>query len=95
MARIFEVKDKTKRIIHLSDERWKHIVTRHPEVTDMEEIRETILGPLTIKPDVFDSALNYYYCFNKTKNRYLMVAVKYLNGEGFVLTALYTKRIRK
>ncbi len=95
MTRLFEVKDKFNRTIYLSNERWKHITTRHPEVTDIEEIREVILNPLIVKQDKFDEFLNYYYRFNKSKKRYLMVAVKYLNGEGFILTSVYTKTIKK
>ena len=85
MVKLFEVRDKNNKIIYLSDERWKHIVIRHSEVNDIEEIRETIVKPLVINQDKFDEHLNYYYRFNKLKNRYLMVAVKYLNGEGYIL----------
>jgi len=31
--RIFEVKDKTKRKIYLTKERWSHITVEHPEIT--------------------------------------------------------------
>ena len=95
MARLFEIKDKAGKIIYLSDERWKHIAARHPEVASTYEIQETGSGPLIIKQDKFDALLMYYYRFNNVKKRYLMVAVKYLNGEGFVLTSIYTKNIRK
>ncbi len=74
MTRLFEVKDKSSRTIYLSNERWKHITTRHPEVTDIEEIREAVLNPLVIKQDRFDESLKYYYRFNKPKKKYLMVA---------------------
>ena len=45
----FEIKDKTGRKIHLSDERWNHIVTEHPELANkIEEIKEILLNPLII-----------------------------------------------
>lgn len=94
MVRIFEIKDKDNKIIYLTDEQWKHIITRHSDV-NIEEMKETILNPLIIKQDKIDRFLLYYYRFNKLKRSYLMVAVKYLNDEGFIITGFYTKHIRK
>ncbi len=34
-----------------------------------------------------------FYKFIKDEKRYIMVAVKLLNGDGFVITAYKTKRI--
>ncbi len=83
------------RKIRLTKERWRHITTEHPDVTDIEEIKATIQKPLTVTPSVYDPenvAWNYRY--NKDKKRYLMVAVKYLNGEGFIITSHYTRKIK-
>ena len=94
MVRIFEIKDKDNKIIYLTDEQWKHITTRHSDV-NIEGVKETVLNPLIIKQDKIDRFLLYYYRFNKLKRSYLMVAVKYLNDEGFIITGFYTRHIRK
>ena len=39
---IFEVIDKTGRKIHLSKERWNHLATKHPDMSNyLEEVEET------------------------------------------------------
>ena len=87
MAYIFEINDKTKRFIRLTEERWKHITKEHPEVTDIEEIKETVKKPFKIKESKYDpNHVVWFYRLNKNRKRYLFVAVKYLNGDGFVIT---------
>jgi hypothetical protein len=46
MSNILEILDKTNRKIHLSRERWKHITTEHPEITNPQEIEQAISNPL-------------------------------------------------
>lgn len=98
MALIFEVIDKTRRKIHLTEERWKHIRKKHPEIEDKEEIKKTIENPNKVIDYKFDETINYYYKFFKNKKppkQYLLVVVKYLNGKGFIITAYYQKYIKK
>ena len=95
MAVMLVVIDKTKRSIILSKERWQHILERHPDVSSLDLIRDTLENPSLIKQDKFDEILNYYYKYIKEKHRYLLVAVKYLNGKGFILTSFFTRSIRK
>jgi len=52
--RIFEVKDKTERVIYLTNERWSHIRKRHPEVNDLELLKETLGKPDKITDYSFD-----------------------------------------
>ena len=42
---------------------WKHIKFKHPELSNIEEIRETIEKPSIIKQDKFDENFNYYYYY--------------------------------
>mgnify|MGYP001613027425 FL=1 len=96
MAWIFEVEDKSGRKIHLSNERWKHIAAEHPKLSDkIENIKDTLLYPLTIKNSKYDERVRFYYKFYKKLSKYLLVSVKYLNGEGFVITAFYTNKLEK
>ena len=94
MIHIFEIVEKSGRKIRLTEERWKHIANEHPSISH-EEIKNVLIGPIVIKPSKYDPAhVRWYYSFNKVKKLYLMVAVKYLNGEGFVITAYYMRNIK-
>ena len=97
MDYIFEIIDKTGRKIHLSKERWKeHIRLEHPDIENTEEIEMTLKNPdriVEIKEDIC-----YYYKYFKNrdfKSKYLKVVVKYLNKEGFVITAYYIRTMSK
>ena len=41
--------------------------------------------------DNFDEKLDYFHSYIKDIKFYLIVAVKYLNGDGFIITAFYSK----
>lgn len=92
MSRIFEVKDKTGRSIYLTNERYNHI-KKHPEMQNsLDIIEETIKTPQKITAYSLEPDLKYYYTHHKnrkSKAKYLRVVVKYLNGEGFVITAYF------
>ncbi|MBI4439913.1 hypothetical protein HY638_02985 [Candidatus Woesearchaeota archaeon] len=97
MPKIFEIKDKSGRKISLSQERWTHINQEHPEVAPhIEEIKETLENPIQIKSYEFDEEVKYYYKHLKQKPLagYLLVIVKYLNGEGFIITSYFVRNIK-
>ncbi len=95
MTHVFEIVDRSGRKIRLTSERWKHIVQEHPGITDPEEIRAALVQPLVIRPSIYDPQhVRWYYRFHKEMRSYLMVAVKYLNGDGFVVTAYYMKNLK-
>jgi hypothetical protein len=90
----FDVKDKTGRTIHITKEQWSHI-QKHPEMSNsVEQIKETLMHPITITSFEYDSQVGFYYRFYKERKDYLLVLVKYLNGNGFVITAFYTDKIK-
>ena len=92
---VFKIRDKSGRDIYLSKERWKHIQQEHPRINNLEEIKETITTPLKITPSKYDlENVRYYYSYNKNIKRYLFVAVKYLNGDGFIITSYYMGKIQ-
>lgn len=68
---------------------------KHPDVQNiLEQIKETLTKPVTIRDYSWDEDVKYYYFYYKEKARYLRVIVKYLNGEGFIITAHFIKQIR-
>ena len=96
MSWLFEIKDKSGRNIHLSKERWNHIVTEHPKLANStEEIKDIVLNPLVVRKSKYDEKVIFHYKFYKELSKYLLVSVKYLNGEGFIITAFYTRKLSK
>ena len=97
MTWIFEIKDKSGRKIHLSDERWKHLNQEHPEVAPyLEDIKETLKNPVKITEYELDENVRYYYKYFKEREsaKYLLVIVKYLNDHGFIITAYFVRNIK-
>lgn len=94
MDYVFEIIDKTGRKIHITQERWKHITQEHSNVQNIEELKDVITTPIKITLSENDQdSVRYYGQFNKAKKYYLLVAVKYLNGHGFIITAYRVRRI--
>jgi len=96
MNLIFEIVDKMGKEIRLTKERWNHIMKKHPEVQHEELIKETLQKPDKITDIHDDETIKYYYKYYKhrTLDKYLLVLVKYLNGEGYVLSAYYEDKIK-
>lgn len=61
----------------------------------LDEIKNALIEPDVIVPHKFDEIKVNYYLYLKNKRRYILVAVKYLNGEGLVAKAFVTRNIRK
>ena len=96
MTKLFEVRDKTGKTVYLSEERLKHIL-KHPHMPNqIENIQNTLKNPTTIRYFEEDITVLYFYRDFKHASileRYLLVAVKYLNGKGFIITSFFTNRI--
>ena len=95
MSNILEIVDKSGRKIRLTKERWSHIRQDHPLVEE-DEITQTLTKP---EKTLFIEGKNKVYFFRyfrhkKLREKYLRVVVKYLNGEGFILTAHFVKQIK-
>ncbi len=53
-----------------------------------EEIKETLMSPDKIVRVRFEKAYYYKnYKYLKSPNKFVFVVVKYLNGDGFVITS--------
>ena len=96
MKLVFETTDQKGRKIHLSEERYKHII-KHPNMQDpLGNIKSAIKNPTAIRYNEEDEKVIYFYKEFKEKEpseRYLLVVVRYLNGEGFIITSFYTNKI--
>lgn len=79
--------------IRLTSKQWKHIVYRHPEICNkINEIESTLKFPDYIKKE---ENIQKYYKYLKEEAKYMMIAVKILNGDGFVITAYTTRKIQR
>jgi len=96
MDRSLEWVDKFGKKIKLNNKQYKHI-KKHPHLNDpLEVLKLTIENPTTVRYNEKDSTVRYFYKEFKempAEERYILVSVKYLNGEGFIITAFYTNKI--
>ena len=98
MADVFEVVDKSGRKIRLTKRQWSETTVKHPSMAVyLEEIKETLVKPDTVIDYSLDEKVRYYYkSFKhiKSRNKYLLVIVKYLNGDGFVIKSYFESKIK-
>ena len=95
---IFEVSCKLERKIRLTDIQWVHIKAKHSEVSsEISKITETLQKPDFILYCMDDDNYQYYKFYQQTPvtQKHMLVIVKILNGDGFVITAFFVRRVRK
>ncbi len=84
--------------IRLTEERWGHIL-EHPEmVAQKERLLETLQDPDIIISTAKDASVHAYHrLYEQTPvtRKFLVVAVKILTDDAFILTAYFTSRVRK
>ncbi|MFQ6029523.1 MAG: hypothetical protein ACE5Q6_18760 [Dehalococcoidia bacterium] len=92
-----EITDLQGNQIRLTNERLAHILEQHPEMETMEwAIVETLESPDARIISQWDpSVMEYYKWFDNTTRggKFIRVPVKFQNGDAFVLTAHYVRRI--
>ena len=78
--------------IRLTDERWRHIRERHPEITDYDEILQNIQSPDLVQEGEFGAYLDV----RRLDRKYLVVIYReVVNKGGFVITAYESDRLRR
>ena len=94
----FEVKDKTNHKLRMTDWNWQHIIRKHPEISsEKEKIIETLEKPDKINVSLRDENIRYYYKYYKHIShnyKFLRAIVKYLNGEGFIISSQFMQKIK-
>jgi len=81
--------------IRLSDERWQHIVRRHPELeSQRERVLETVAEPEVIQEGDFGELLAIrFYSQTPLTSKFLVVAYREASSnDGFVVTAYFARR---
>ena len=76
--------------IGLTDESWRHIRERHPEITEYEEILQSIQSPDLVQEGEFGA----YLAVRRLDRHFLVVIYREVaNQDGFVITAYITERV--
>lgn len=81
--------------VRLTDERWRHITTRHPEMeSQRERVLETLSDPDLIQEgDVGERLTVRHYERTPVTEKFLVVAYREIaRTDGFILTAYLTRR---
>ncbi len=81
--------------IRLTEERWQHIVHRHPEMEYQHgQVLETVAEPDIIQQGDFGELLAIrFYAKTPLTSKFLVTVYRELNPEdGFILTAYLTNR---
>ncbi|HLD04698.1 MAG TPA: hypothetical protein VJG90_03175 [Candidatus Nanoarchaeia archaeon] len=94
MSILLEIIDRKGKRIRLTEKQWAHITLEHPDVSNVDEIRNVIEKPTAVKQSHIDPEnAQWFFRYDKQKRKYLFVSVKYLNGDGFIITAHYRRTI--
>jgi len=95
MDNIFEIIDKTGREIRLTKTQFKHVICHKGMENQIEKIKDTLRNPLKIVSHEAGELYDYYGYHEdiKKKAKFLQVVVKYLNGDGFVITSYFVRKI--
>jgi len=81
--------------IRISKEYWQKIIDiKHPSMKDkFAEIQKTIAEPDEIRKSKTAEDIFLYYRFFEDK--YICAVLKFLNGDGFIVTAYHTSKIKE
>ena len=93
----FEIIDILGNKIVLSKNSFEHIVSREEMASQEEKIKETLKFPDIIKLSKYDKRTFLYYRFFEDSlvgAKYLVVIVKKLQKESFIVTSFYTDKIK-
>jgi len=95
---IFEVAAKFGRRIILTKGQYDHVCKRHPEVLgEIEKMKRTLASPQIVRRSLYDEKVWLFYRFfedSPVTEKYLMVAARILNNEGFVATSYFTDKVK-
>ena len=95
---VFKIISKMGKLVSLDEDRWRHVL-EHPEMKNqLDRIKETVVNPDEIRESIHDpSVLLFYKLYEKTPvtEKHLLVVIKTVNREGFIVTAFFTDRVKK
>lgn len=94
MPYYIEVISKLGKKIRVEKRYWETIVKKHDSVAGLDEqVKETLKHPIYIRVSKEDDEVFLYYV--PYRKYFLCVVCRHLNGDGFIITAYLTDRIKK
>ena len=91
--------DFQNRKIRLTDERFEHIISDHPEMSDqVDNIKYTLANPDIVIRSRTDSEADLFYRYysgTPVGGKYLCIIVKGIGDDFFILTAYFTDTIKR
>ena len=90
--------DVFSRKVRITEERMEHVLRRSEMKNQRKKIAETLRNPDTIVESKYDKTVLLYHKFypkTPVTTKYLLVAVKILDKDAFVITAFFTDKIKK
>jgi hypothetical protein len=90
----FEVVSKLNRRIRINKSYWDYIVNvKHPSMRGLDEfVKSSLTEPVEVRRSRRDRSVHLHY--GKFEAKLLVcTVVKFLNGDGFVITAYLTRRM--
>ena len=91
----FEVISSFNKKIRTTRSHWELITKiKHPEIEGKEEeVKECLRSPIEVRKSSEDVEVLLHY--KKEGSYFLCVVVRHLNGEGFIITAYITDKIKE
>jgi hypothetical protein len=91
--------DVHERRIRLTDERWEHIMSDHPEMFgQLEKISETVSSPDCIMMSRTDDEVELFYRYyhsTPVKDKFMCVVLKVTKNDLFIITAYFTDTVKR
>ncbi len=91
----FKVKSFSGKIIRTTRSHWELITkVKHPEMKGKEaEVKECLRNPVEIRRSADDPDVYLYYL--PYDRHFICVVVRYLDGDGFIITSYITDKIKE
>ncbi|MFQ5456647.1 MAG: DUF4258 domain-containing protein [Nitrospirota bacterium] len=94
MRYYLDVLSKLGKRIRTTKRYWEYIAEKHESIKGLEhEVKRTLEEPEYVRLSKEDKDVYLYY--SRYNNYYLCVVCRHLNGDGFVITAYLTDKIKK
>ncbi len=95
MEPLLEVKAASGKVIRTTKSHWDLISKlKHPEIEGKEtEVKNCLTNPVEIRKSSEDPEVYLYY--SPYVQYYICVVARYLNGDGFIITAYITDKIKE
>jgi len=95
---VLEVRSKLGKAVKLDEDRWKHVL-EHPEMKDqLHRMKEALVDPDEIRESVHAPSIWMFYKLyphSPVSEKYMLVIVEVSDGEGFIVTAFFTDKVKK